>query len=238
MSWDWIILLCGALLASTLSGTFGVGGGSLLLVLLARTLGPVAAVPVLTVTQLMANTSRAALGWRDLRWREAGWFVLGALPGVAAGTWLFSRMDSDGVARTAGAVLLVAIVVKSFIPRDWKPPLPLVGLLTGGLSAVAGIAGPFTALAFWQLGLPPLAFIATEALAVGGVHLAKIIAYGRWNLLNETTLTYGLALGGVSMLGSWLGRKLAGRIPALWFRRGVMVFLVLAALQLIWQGSR
>ncbi len=233
-----VLLLAGTLAASTLSGTFGVGGGSLLLLLLTHALGPVVAVPVLTLTQLMANGSRAALGWRDLAWRPALWFIAGAVPGVAVGAWVLGELPADALARVAGGAILLGLGAKSVLGRDWKPRFWLVGAATGLLSAVAGIAGPFTAVAFWQLGLPPLAFIASEALAVTGVHLLKTLAYARIDLLGGQTLSWGLLLGGVSLAGSWLGRRLAGRIQARIFRRVVLAFLVVAALQLLIGGAR
>lgn len=209
----------------------------MLLLVLTHALGPVAAVPVLTLTQLLANGSRAALGWRELAWRPALRFVAGAVPGVLVGVEVLTHLPADDVARVAGGAILLGLGAKSVAGRDWKPPFVLLGALTGLVSAVAGIAGPFTAVAFWQLGLPPLAFIASEALAVGGVHLIKSVAYSRIDLLTDETLRIGLLLGAVSMLGSWLGRRIAGRLPTRVFKRVVAAFLVAAALQLLVFGA-
>ena len=67
MKWA-LLLICGWL-AGTVSGAAGFGGALLLLPVLTLTTGAKAAVPILTVAQLLGNLSRAGFGWRDIRWR-------------------------------------------------------------------------------------------------------------------------------------------------------------------------
>nr|WP_235187069.1 sulfite exporter TauE/SafE family protein [Frankia sp. CeD] len=57
-----------------------VGGGVLLLPVFTALFGLRFAVPVLTLTQLSSNGSRAWFNHRELRWPLIGWFALGAVP--------------------------------------------------------------------------------------------------------------------------------------------------------------
>ena len=57
--------------------------------MLTLTVGAKAAVPILTVAQLLGNLSRAGFGWRDIRWRPALLFSAGAVPASVLGSRLF-----------------------------------------------------------------------------------------------------------------------------------------------------
>lgn len=94
---SWLLLLSCGWLAATVSGAAGFGGALLLLPMLAFTVGGKAAVPILTVAQLLGNLSRAGFGWRDIRWRPALLFSLGAVPASLLGSRLFVAMPSTWV---------------------------------------------------------------------------------------------------------------------------------------------
>jgi uncharacterized membrane protein YfcA len=95
---DWLVLLACGWLAATVSGVAGFGG-ALQLPVLTLVVGPRAAVPILTVAQVLGNLSRAGFGWRDIRWRPALLFSLGAVPASLLGSRLFVAMPSSLVLR-------------------------------------------------------------------------------------------------------------------------------------------
>ncbi len=103
----------------------------------------------------------------------------------------------------------------------------------GLLSAVAGSAGPLGAVIFFSLGMPPTAYVASEAVTASLMHLTKTVVYGRYALLSGQALLLGVALGGAMVLGSWSGRQLIQKLPERTFSRVVEVLLVVAALTLI-----
>lgn len=44
------------------------------------------AAPVSTIAQMMSNISRAAMGWKEIKWRQVAWFLVPALPFTALGS--------------------------------------------------------------------------------------------------------------------------------------------------------
>lgn len=68
---EWILLLVGGWLAATISGAAGFGGALLLLPVLTYVVGAKAAVPILTLAQLLGNLSRAGFRWVPVgrRWQ-------------------------------------------------------------------------------------------------------------------------------------------------------------------------
>jgi len=69
MGLEWVFLVFCGWLAATVSGAAGFDGAFLLLSVVTFTAGAKAAVPILTVAQLLGNLSRAGFGWREVRWR-------------------------------------------------------------------------------------------------------------------------------------------------------------------------
>lgn len=232
----WVVLLACGWLAATVSGAAGFGGALLLLPVLALTVGARAAVPILTVAQLIGNLSRAGFGWRDIRWRPALLFSLGAVPASLFGSRLFVAMPSPWVPRAVGALLLAVVILRHTGVGKHKAPEQLLAFLGAGVglvSAVAGSAGPLGAAVFLGLDLGPRAYVATEAVTAALMHFTKSLAYGRYSALGLGDFLRGILLGGSLVLGSWTGRKLIDRVPEPWFGRLVEGLLVFSALALI-----
>ena len=179
------------LVGGTNSGAAGFGGALLLLPMLTFTTGAKAAVPILTVAQLLGNLSRAGFGWRDIRWRPALLFSAGAVPASIAGARLFVDLPSAFVPRLIGVFLLVIIALRHTTLGKRKVPetcLAPVGAGVGFLSAIVGSAGPLGAAVFLSLQLPPLAYVSSEAITSVLMHLAKSITYHRYAAMDFAEL--------------------------------------------------
>lgn len=232
----WVLLLVGGWLAATISGAAGFGGALLLLPALSHTVGPKAAIPILTLAQLAGNLSRAAFGWRDIRWRPAFRFCLGAIPASVVGARLFVALPPTLILRAVGVFLLAVVALRhTRLGRRTVPEWVLVpgGGLVGFLSAIVGSAGTLGAILFLGLNLPAGAYVASEAVTATAMHLTKTLVYGRYSLLTPTTWELGLALSAAMVLGSWTGRKFVERLPKEWFSLLVEGLLVVAAVVLI-----
>ena len=234
MQWT-VLLLCGWL-AATVSGAAGFGGALLLLPVLTFTVGVKAAVPILTVAQLLGNLSRAGFGWRDIRWRPALIFSAGAVPASVIGARLFVDLPSALILRLIGVFLLVVVALRHTTLGKRRVPESLLapaGAAVGFLSAIAGSAGPLGAAVFLGLHLPPQAYVASEAVTAVLMHLTKTITYGRYAAMTPGDLLQGIALGGSLVVGSWTGRKLIERLPEKGFAVLVEILLVASTVSFI-----
>lgn len=182
----WALLLVGGWLAAAVSGAAGFGGALLLLPLLAHAVGAKEAIPILTLAQLVGNLSRAALGWRTIRWRPALLFYAGAVPAAVLGARLFITLPSGLILRAVGVFLLLVVVLRHTalgrrsVPETWLLP---GGAVVGFLSAVVGSAGTLGALLFLGLNLPATAYAATEAVTATAMHVTKTVVYGRYGAM-------------------------------------------------------
>ena len=77
-------------------------------------------------------------------------------------------------------ILLVIFKIKKiFELKGTKRTLLIGGTITGGLSGLAGSAGPIGAAVFLSLGLPPVAYIASEATTATAMHILKTVIYSK-----------------------------------------------------------
>lgn len=211
----------------------------MLLPLLTSTVGVTDAVPLLTVAQLMGNLSRAAFGFKEIRWRPVLIFLAAALPFAALGALSFVSLPKSLIVRVMGMAILAFVMMKALGWTTFAPSNRLLvfgGAAVGLLSGLVGSAGPLGAAVFLTLNLPPAAYIASEAVTAIGMHATKTIIYGSELRLSASFWPLAGALGIAMILGTWVSKSLVERVPTTWFRRFVTVLLVIAAVQMIWQG--
>lgn len=204
--------------------------------MLTYTVGAEAAIPVLTLAQLLGNLSRALFGWGDIHWRPALLFSAGAVPASIVGARLFVSLPSDLILRLIGVFLLSVVTLRhTGLGKRVFPErgLPAAGIVVGFLSAIVGSAGPIGAAVFLSLGLPKTTYVASEAVTATFMHATKTIVYGRYAAIDGTAVLFGLALGGAMVLGSWTGRRVVARMPDHWFAFVIESLLIVAALSLI-----
>src|SRR5690349_21960478 len=105
---QWLTLGAACLAAyalALLSAVAGFGGGVLLLPVFTALFGLRAAVPMLTLTQLASNGSRAWLNRSEVHWRLVGWFALGAVPLAVVGGVALTRAPLEPLRRLLGVFL-------------------------------------------------------------------------------------------------------------------------------------
>jgi uncharacterized membrane protein YfcA len=214
---QWVLLAGAGLAASTLAAVAGFGGAAVLLPALVAVFGVRAAVPILTVAQLIGNGSRVWFNRRLVEPRVVAWFALGAVPLALLGGVLFASAPLGALKRLIGAFLLVMVLWRH-LPRapTWRPGVrafAVIGAVFSFLSALVGSVGPLMAPFFLAYGLVKGAYIGTEALATVVMHVTKLAAYQGTAVLTPRAVAVGLALGPIMILGSYIGKRIVDRLP-------------------------
>jgi uncharacterized membrane protein YfcA len=235
-----LLVSAAALVASTLAAVTGFGGAAVLLPVLVLAFGVRAAVPILTVAQLIGNGSRVWFNRRDLDYRVVAWFALGGVPLALLGGLLFARTPLPGLTRLLGLFLLLVVAWRRLRPNAMRrPPLrafSLIGAVASFLSALVGSVGPLMAPFYLAYGLVKGAYIGTEALSTVVMHVTKLVAYRHAAVLPETSVVAGLALGPVMILGSWTGKHIADRLPKRVFVLVIEATMIAAGLLFLIRG--
>ena len=233
----WMILIGTALLGSTIGGVAGFGAGILLLPVAAWTLGIRAAVPVLTVTMLLGNLARIWWSRHDLHGGITLRFIAGAVPATAIGVMILAGASSDWLGRAIGAFLLAAVPLRRVLTSGRlhvrAAHFPLIGGAVGLLSALVVTTGPVVTPFFLAYGLRRGAFIATEAMCAGAMHVTRGLVFARYRMISGEILIIGLVLGATMFAGAWIGRRMLDRMSDHAFLAVIEVLLVGMGLQML-----
>ena len=235
----YIALFFGAFIAAAISGAAGFGGALLLLPLLNHVVGTSAAVPLLTLAQAVGNAARVGWGWRQIRWRPVGWFLAAAIPCAVLGALSFVALPKPLVVRCIGGAILGFVVLTFFKLLRLRPGRGLLlagGGVVGFLSGLVGSAGPLGAAVFLSLELPPVAYIASEAVTALAMHGVKTAVYQRSLTLGRETWLLALLLGVAMIAGTWASKRVIERMKPEKFRAFVAILLVILALQMLLCG--
>ena len=198
------------------------------------------AVPVLTIAQLIGILSRMAFGFRQIDWKAVGLFCLTALPLAALGAFGFSMLPKDLVTRCIGGVLILLVLFKGcfkFSFRDGKKAMLIGGAVTGLLSGLAGSGGPIGAAAFLTLGLPPVAYIASEATTATAMHILKTVIYGKLMGLDAAAMMTGLAMGAAMVLGTFAANRIIRKMEKGKFQKYIALMLFVVGVYMLIVGA-
>lgn len=234
-----LTLFVAAYFAALISGAAGFGGALLLLPMLGAAVGVDHAVPLLTIAQLIGNLSRAALGLHQICWQPVGWFLLGAMPLSLAGARLFVELPGTWATRAIG-LLIIAFVALNHFGRlrlgNSRPLLVLGGGMVGFLSGLVGSAGPLGVAVFLSLGLPPVAYVASEAVTALAMHGVKTLVYQHFIVLDRDFWLLAALMGAAMILGTWSAKRVIQRLPRKTFYVLATVLLLAVAGRMVIHG--
>lgn len=232
----YITMVIVGLIAGTLSGSVGFGGGMILLPVITFFYGVEVAVPISTIAQMMSNISRAAMGWREIEWRQVAWFLLPALPFTALGALGFALVDKSVMTRVLCTFLIVFAVMKLMgrmqLPKS-RATMLIGGGLTGFINGMMGISGPLSSAVFLTLNLSPVAYIVSEATAAAAMHVVKAVTYGRFDLMNWHIFINGFFIGCAMMAGNFIALRLIRYAHRKTYQRIVAGVMIAVSLWLI-----
>ena len=238
-----LIVITGAAVAtSILSAVAGLGGGVILLMVIAQFVSPTTAIPIQGAIQLVSNGTRATILRRDIDRRAALWSSLLVLPGALLGVAVATSLPDDAIRIVlAGFVLVLAWrpdLLKARVDPDRSDNgsrnlMIGVGAASGLVNGTVGASGPVTSPLFRAITATHVAFVATAAAAQVVGHIAKLIAFSAngWSVSGHLDV---IALGAVGVIaGSFIGTRLLGRVTAQQLDLVFKVVLTALAIRLI-----
>lgn len=229
-----LALIVVSFVTSFISSALGIGGGALLLTVLATILPPAALIPVHGVIQLGSNAGRVTLMYKYIDRSVIKGFLTGSVLGVALGGFVAVRLPPPLVLIGVGAFVLWSV----FAPASGA--LRGSALVAGGISSTLtmffGATGPLVAAWIKTLGVSRMAHVATQSACLSLQHLLKTVMFG---LLGFSFITW-LPLIGLMIAagfgGTWIGKKVLMRIDDRKFKRSLNSVLTVLAIYLIWRG--
>lgn len=228
------LLMITSFAASFITVAFGIGGGGLLLAVMA-TLVPVSAlIPVHGLIQLGSNAGRMAMLLRAVAWHALPGFAVGSFVGCILGGLVVVELPAQVVQIGVGLFVIWTVFAR---PPQWLKRWPV---LTGGISSFLtmffGATGLFVASYTKSLNLARHAHVATHATMMTLQHGLKVIVFGFLGFAFAEWGLFVLAMIGIGLAGTLTGRLFLDRFPDHYFRFAFDTLLVLISLRLIAGG--
>ncbi|MBD3161100.1 MAG: TSUP family transporter, partial [Candidatus Latescibacteria bacterium] len=214
-----VLLALTALVAASLSGAIGMGGGVLLLAVMASVLPPAVVVPIHGVVQLVSNSTRSLRLLRSVNRRIVLLYVPPMVVGAFVGLQLYRGAEMSWFRPAIGLLILAMLGFERFAPRRLQPPLWVfapAGLGGGILTILLGVSGPYLAMFFLRDDLTREEIVATKAGIQMFGHLLKIPAFLSIGFAYRAhlDLLVPLCLAAVAgtLAGTWLLRRMGERL--------------------------
>ncbi|MDF0599758.1 sulfite exporter TauE/SafE family protein [Psychromarinibacter sp. C21-152] len=233
--WVALVLLIVSAGASFITAAFGIGGGGVMLAVLATLLPPAAIIPVHAVVQFGSNAGRAALFLRHMRWELFGAFAAGTVLGIGLGGAFVVQLHPGWLQIAVGAFILWSVVGRP--PGFLKRSGLIAGAFSSFLTMFIGGTGPFVATYVKAQGYARHDHVATQAVLMTLQHGLKCVAFGVLGFAFAVWAGFIAALVLAGFVGTWTGKRMLARIDEALFSKVLSAILIVLSLRLIWAGA-
>lgn len=229
------VLVVVSFLSSLMTAAFGIGGGVVMLSVMALVLPPAAIIPVHGVIQLGSNAGRSVVLLRHVMRQALLPFTLGSVVGAVAGGAVAVSLPAAAIQAGVGLFVLWCLYLP--LPGFGRLALPVGGLVSSALTMFFGATGPFVASLVKLMEPSRQEQVATHAALMTIQHALKVavfglfgFAFGGWLPLMATMVAAGFA-------GTLLGRRILMKIEERTFHIAFTAILTVLALRLVWSGA-
>lgn len=218
---------------SLITATFSLGGGTLMVAVLALVFPPAIVVPLHGVIQLGSNAGRAIVQREHIQWRFVRWIALGAVLGTVLGGQFATLLPEALFTGLIG----VFVLVTTWLPQprlvNHSAPVQFVGgLVISALSMLVGATGPLVAVFLKGLA-DRRELVATHAMLMTLQNSFKVVVFVALGFAFAAYLPLMLTMILAGFGGTALGSRLLVKVPESAFRWGFKIILTLVALDLV-----
>ncbi|MGB6635658.1 MAG: sulfite exporter TauE/SafE family protein [Bradyrhizobium sp.] len=212
-----ILVASVALFASVIGGVAGYGTGALMPLVLVPLIGAEPVVPIIAISAIFSNLSRATAYRRYFDRRRASIVILASALTTAVGAYGYTMLTSAGAAVVIGTMLILSVPLRRLARRrQWR-----IGETSLGFSAVAygvvvgGTSGSGVILLSLLMAsrLEGAAVIATDAVISLSTGIIKISVFGLAGVLTAQVIAFALLIGAVALPGAFFARSFVERMP-------------------------
>ena len=220
---------------SFLTTSFGLGGGALLLAIMASFIPSAALIPVHGLVQLGSNLSRSILMFRHVKWGPFWPFLLGTIVGVVIGGKIAINLPSSTVQILVGLFIIWTVWIK---PPEWITRMAFpTGAFSSFLTMFVGATGPFVGSFVRAQGYSRLGFTGTHSVLMVCQHFLKSMTFVILGFPFLEWASLALFMVFTGFVGTYIGGKMLVKKSDAAFQSGLSVLLVLVALRLIYKGA-
>jgi uncharacterized membrane protein YfcA len=215
--WQLILVAAVALFASVVGGVTGYGSSALMPLVLVPLLGPEPVVPIVSISGLFNNVTRAFAFRAYVDFRRGLIIMLTAVPTCMLGAYVYTKLTSAGILIAIGTMLCISVPLRRWLIH-MKVKMNNSGLAAGAV-AYGFLAGSTTGSGVVLLsllmasGLAGAWVVATDAFVSIAVAVSKILVFGVSGAMTLQVIAFGLLIGLVALPGAFLAKAFVERLP-------------------------
>ena len=206
-----------AVLTSIIGGLAGYGTGALMPLVLVPIVGPEPVVPIVALSALLTNTSRAAAFRASIDWWRAAVILVAATPTCVLGAWGFTTLNGREIMILIGLMMLASVPLRRLAlhhgftlkDRPLAAASALWGVIVGGTTG----AGIILLSMLLAAGLQGAAVIATDAAISVVVGIVKVAVFGVAGVVGAREVAIALLIGLAAFPGAFVAKRLVDRLP-------------------------
>lgn len=232
--WVLVILSC---FTSMLTASIGIGGGTLMLAVMAQVIPIRALVPVHGVVQLGSNFGRAMIMRSNINKSLFSWFLIGSLFGAILGGAVVVSLPAELLKGILGCFILYSVWgagITSFGASN--PGLLVGGFLSTLLTMFVGATGPFVVAFLRAFNLSPPELVATSAACLLAQHSLKVFVFAYVGFIFSAYIPLIAMMVASGFIGTLIGRKILLKIDPNSFKKGLNIVLTVLALKLLFDA--
>jgi uncharacterized protein len=241
----WLIIIAALFIGGLVKGVVSIGVPLIAVPLLTGILSVKQAVLLLSLPIILGNIPQALEGgktWTVLK--SIGFLVLGTVLGIVLGVKILLAIPAHAATIAVGLILAMVCIFMLFAPKFTLPkrfaaPLGVaIGFICGLLEGISAIPGPLLATYLLATGATGKRFTKEIALVLVISIAALLATFGQSHRASGTDLLVSALASLPVIAGIILGRPLRDALPAKVFRITVLVFIFLAAAQMVYHSVK
>jgi uncharacterized membrane protein YfcA len=203
--------------AAIVGGLAGYGTGALMPLVLVPLIGAEPVVPIIAISAIFANVSRATAYFKYVDRRRALIVIVAAAFTTALGAYGYTRLTNAGAALVIGTMLILSVPLRRVLRRralringsTLAAGAVGYGVVVGGTSG----SGVILLSLLMASGLEGAAVIATDAVISVVTSVIKISVFGLAGVVTPQVLAFALLIGCIGVPGAFLARAFVERMP-------------------------
>lgn len=229
-----LMTILAAVLAGLARGFSGFGAAMIYVPIASASLGPVVAMPVLLIADLLVAAPMIARAARACAWPDVRRVAVGGVIGLPLGNHLLTASDPIAVRWGITALILVSLaglVSGGRLPGTASPGVSAgVGLVSGLLSGLALIGGPPVVMYWLSANIEPARMRANLIVYFALLMWLSLALFALKGLLPAKVLWLAAVAAPGYGLGIYLGAASFGMASPQTFRRIAIALVALATL--------
>lgn len=203
--------------ASLIGGVAGYGTGALMPLVLVPIVGAEPVVPIIALSSLFTNTSRAIAFVNTIDARRAAIILAASIPTCVLGAYGYSLLTSRGALIVIGGMMVASVPLRRFLRvrgyRFGDRGLAAAAVGWGGIVGGTSGAGILLLSMLMASGVEGAAVIATDAVVSVVIGIVKIAVFGLAGIVTAKVIAVALLIGIVAFPGAFLAKRLVEAMP-------------------------